>query len=310
MQYMNLKFLHYPRILLLLVVYLNFLTAMFSQLTNKIEIQGHRGCRGHFPENTIAACVEGLRMGASTLEIDVVISKDNQVIVSHEPYFSHLISTHPTGLVITKDNEKSFNIYQMNVSEVQKFDVGQKVHPDFPTQQPSPAFKPTLQQLADGVREAEKHFNLPEVRWNIEIKRNPAFDEVTHPDPETFVRLVVEATKNAGLLEKCNFQSFDPQILRILKESFPQTTLAFLVHTHKLPDEHFTELGFVPHIYSPHYSLISQNVVKTCHQKGVKVIPWTVNEMDAIREMIEYDVDGIISDYPDRVIHVLGESNK
>ena len=97
-----------------------------------IEVQGHRGCRGLMPENTIPAFLKAIDLGVPVLELDVVISEDKKVVVSHEAYFNHIISTGPDGLEITKDNQKSHILYYLPYATIKKYDVGQKNHPSFP----------------------------------------------------------------------------------------------------------------------------------------------------------------------------------
>ncbi|MCA1763739.1 MAG: hypothetical protein LC664_12225 [Flavobacteriales bacterium] len=111
---------------------------------DQIDFQGHRGCRGLYPENTLRGFMHALDLGVTTLEMDVVITKDKKVILSHEPWFSHLISTDSTGRPIDEENERNHAIYQMTFAETQKYDVGQKEHPWFPEQKPIPAQKPLL----------------------------------------------------------------------------------------------------------------------------------------------------------------------
>src|SRR6188474_3759231 len=99
------------------------------------DIQGHRGCRGLMPENTIPAMIKALDLGVTTLEMDVVISKDNKVVVSHEPWFESEITTKPDGSFIKPGEAMQYNIFQMSYDEVLKYDVGMKTHPRFPQQQ-------------------------------------------------------------------------------------------------------------------------------------------------------------------------------
>src|SRR5580765_2886505 len=98
------------------------------------DVEGHRGCRGLMPENTIPAMLKAIDLGVTTLEMDIVITKDSQVIVSHEPFFNHEITTKPDGSFVTEGEEHSLNIYNMSYTETQQFDVGLKTHPRFPEQ--------------------------------------------------------------------------------------------------------------------------------------------------------------------------------
>jgi glycerophosphoryl diester phosphodiesterase len=113
--------------------------------------QGHRGCRGLMPENTIPAMLKATALGVTTLETDVVITRDKQVVLSHEPFFNHEISTKPDGAPVTEQEERSLNIYQMDYSQVRQFDVGLRPHPRFAQQQKLAAFKPLLAEMIDSV---------------------------------------------------------------------------------------------------------------------------------------------------------------
>jgi glycerophosphoryl diester phosphodiesterase len=115
--------------------------------------QGHRGCRGLMPENTIPAMKTALDLGVTTLEMDIVFTKDKQAILSHEPFFNHEITTKPDGSLVTEAEEKSLNIYGMTYEEVKKYDVGMRPHPRFPRQQKLKTYKPLLSDLLDSVQQ-------------------------------------------------------------------------------------------------------------------------------------------------------------
>src|SRR5215213_3034745 len=131
-----------------------------------IDTQGHRGCRGLMPENTIPAMIAALNMGVTTLEMDAVITRDKKVILSHEPFFNHEITTKPDGGFIEEREEKSFNIYQMTYDEVKRYDVGMKQHPRFPRQQKMKAVKPLLSDLVDTVSQYMMASRRPHPYYN------------------------------------------------------------------------------------------------------------------------------------------------
>ena len=116
------------------------------------DIQGHRGCRGLMPENTIPAMITAIDLGVTTLELDVVVTKDKKVIVSHEPWFGRDITTKPDGSYMGEREEKRFNIYWMTYEQTRTFDVGIKPHPRFPQQQKMKVTKPLLTEVIDSVR--------------------------------------------------------------------------------------------------------------------------------------------------------------
>lgn len=117
----------------------------------QFDREGHRGCRGLMPENTLPAMLHALDMQVTTLEMDVVITKDKHVILSHEPFFNHEITTKPNGTYVNQEEERGLNIYAMTFPETQKYDVGLKPHPRFPQQQKLKAKKPLLSEVIDNV---------------------------------------------------------------------------------------------------------------------------------------------------------------
>lgn len=265
-----------------------------------LDKQGHRGCRGLLPENTIAAMKKALDLGVTTLEMDVVITKDNEVVLSHEPFFNHEIATKPDGRHVTEAEEKSLNIYQMNYDEVKRFDVGLRPHPRFPQQEKLSAVKPLLNDVFDTVAIYCRQKGLPMPQFNIETKSLPATDNLFHPTPDVFVKQLMAVIKEKNVEEHTIIQSFDFRTLQYLHQNYPSMKTAMLIEDDdkRSLDEQLTALGFTPTIYSPHYSLVTPTLIEDCHRKRVKVIPWTVNEKDLIKKMVAMKVDGIITDYP------------
>ena len=118
---------------------------------NSFDKEGHRGCRGLMPENTIPAFIKAVDLNVTTLEMDAMITKDKKVIISHDPYFNHDITTKPDGSYLNPAEEKSYTLYNMNYEDVLKYDVGMKPNPHFPQQQKLPAVKPLLSSVIDSV---------------------------------------------------------------------------------------------------------------------------------------------------------------
>ena len=272
---------------------------------NRIDIQGHRGCRGLMPENSIPAFLLALELGVNTLELDVSISKDHHVIVTHEPYFSHEISLDPQGKEISQVEEKSHNIYQLTTEEIQKYDCGSKVHPRFPQQVKIKVYKPTLQEVFERIEPLVNEFGLDDLQYNIEIKRLPQNDGIFHPEVQTFVQLVLDLISAHHLQNRTTIQSFDAQTLREVKKKSPTQKVAWLIDNELGLQKNLELLGFTPLIYSPDFRLVNEELVRQVHNLGMQLIPWTVNAEDDMRQLIEWGVDGIISDYPDRVKSVL-----
>lgn len=267
-----------------------------------IDLQGHRGCRGLMPENTIAAMLEALKWGVTTLELDVVITKDKQVLLSHEPYMNLEIATPPSGDIKNISLSKQFNIYQMDYSEVVKWDVGMKFNPRFPEQQKLQVQKPLLKDVLAVVEQYIKTNNLKPVAYNIETKMSPDTDNLYHPDPKEFVSLLSKVLIDGGIANRTTIQSFDPRSLIELHEKKAPFQLSFLIEDtdKKTATEVISLLGFKPEYISPAFSMVDESFVKDFHQHQIKVVVWTVNQEADIKKMALLGVDGIISDYPNR----------
>lgn len=267
----------------------------------KFDKEGHRGCRGLMPENTIPAFKKAIDLGVTTLEMDAVITKDKQVILSHEPFFNHEITTKADGSFVKENEEKSLNIYEMLYEQTQLFDVGSKPHPRFPKQQKIKVHKPKLSDVIDSAEAYTKAKSLPPVQYNIETKSTAATDDIYHPKPEEFVDLLMAVIKEKNIQERVIIQSFDIRTLQFIHKKYPSIRTAYLyeppsIKTFKV---RLKELGFTPTIYSPDYSTVTNAIVKECKELGIKLIPWTVNDVAKMNELKRMGVDGIISDYPD-----------
>lgn len=272
-----------------------------SSMLPDFDKQGHRGCRGLMPENTIPAMIKALELGVTTLEMDAVITGDKQVILSHEPFFNHVISTQPNGKPVELFEEKNFNIFQMSYPETQQFDVGIRAHPGFPRQKKMHAKKPLLADVIDSVETYCRLRKLPLPFYNIETKSQPNTDNVFHPAPEEFVDLVMAVVNKKRIAERVIIQSFDFRTLQAVNKKYPLIKTAALIEDFdkRALEIQLSELSFVPAIYSPHQSLVNDALIKKCHAQKIKVIPWTVNDKIKIDQLKEMGVDGIITDYPD-----------
>jgi glycerophosphoryl diester phosphodiesterase len=265
-----------------------------------LDKQGHRGCRGLMPENTIPAMLHALELGVTTLEMDVVFTKDLIPILSHEPFFNHEITTLANGDSVLEVNEKQYNVYQMDFAATQAFDVGKKFHPRFPQQQKMAVSKPTLAAVLDSVNKYVKQHKRPFPYFNIETKCMPETDNEFHPEPEVFVDEIIKVVKENGLLSYITLQSFDIRTLQYVHKKYPQVPAVLLIEDYdkRTLDEQLKELGFLPAVYSPHYSLVNTQLVAELRTKGIRLIPWTVNDAETIQRLVKMGVDGIISDYP------------
>jgi glycerophosphoryl diester phosphodiesterase len=265
-----------------------------------LNFQGHRGARGLFPENSLLGFEKALEIPeVSTLELDLCVTADDQLIVSHEPWLNEQICTINDSL----SGGIAYNLYKMTYDSIQQFDCGSKEHPDFPEQQFAFANKPLLKELFAMID--DKGLRWP--NFNIEIKSRRKGDHVYHPGPKKFAALVVEtlnelneAYPDADVLNKVSIQSFDLRALREVRKTALQVKLCLLVENTADPAKQMDNLGFPVDIYSPNFELVTPELIAWCHFRQIEVIPWTVNELDEMQELVDMGVDGLISDYPDR----------
>jgi glycerophosphoryl diester phosphodiesterase/esterase/lipase len=264
----------------------------------EFDLQGHRGARGLSPENTIQAFEKALELGVNTLELDVVISKDNKVVVSHEPWLNEEVTLDAKGNKISKESALVFNMYKNKYKKIKSYDVGSIGNPKFLEQKKEKAYKPLLSEVID-FAEAKNE----EIRYNIEIKSTPD-DEKREFQPAVaeFSDLVIAELIKAKIPKnKITVQSFDPRILEYIHKKYPEFILAFLTYQNDF-ETNMKMLSFVPEIYSPYFALLNKDEVKTIQNKNMKVIPWTVNKKEDMVNLLKMGVDGIITDYPNIAI--------
>jgi glycerophosphoryl diester phosphodiesterase len=285
-----------------------------------LDLQGHRGTRGNFPENTLPAFERALRIGVSTLEMDAAVTSEGVVVISHDPVLNPELVRGPDGQWV----QPGLVIRQMTFTQLQQYDVG-RLKPGsnyakaFPNQQPVDGTRiPKLSEVFDLV----KRLGAGDVQFDIETKidlKNPA----NTLEPEPFVRALLQVIREAGMEDRVMIQSFDWRTLQVLKTLAPKMRTVYLnwqTRNGSSLESPVYNAGFmlrdhgsVPamvkaaggHIWSPNYPSLSVELVKQGQAMSLKVIPWTVNEEADIARMLDWGVDGIISDYPDRVRAVM-----
>jgi glycerophosphoryl diester phosphodiesterase len=260
--------------------------------------EGHRGIRGLLPENTIPSMCRAIDYNVNTVELDVVISGDKQVVVSHDVFFHHDISSDPQGKFITAKESQNHLLYKMDYDSIKKYDVGLKPHKDFPKQQKIAAFKPLLTDLIDATDAYAKSVGKP-IIYNIEIKANPEWDNVKQPAIEETIDLLMQVVSQKKLEARSYLQSFDFRAMQVIHRKYPHMTTAILIggNEKRSLDEQLKALGYVPEMYSPAFGKVTPELVKACHKKGMKIIPWTVNTLEDMKRLKAMGVDGIITDY-------------
>ena len=286
---------------ILLLVLLSCISANAQEAARRIAVHGHRGSRGTVPENTIPAFEAALMAEADVLEMDMSVTKDNVLVISHEPKLT------PERCLDAEGNrlEKPIPIRSLTLAEVKKYDCGSLGNPKFPRQLPVPGTRmPTLDEVFAMVK-ASGYAAAPQVEFNIETKLFPAEPELT-PAPAEFAKLVVETIKKHGMEKRTMVQSFDFRTLREIKKLDPA------IRTSQLTYEELVDIvpalkSIKADIWSPNSEWITLDSVKEAHAAGIQVAPWTINSKKGWDAAIAAGVDAIITDYPGDLVEYLKE---
>ncbi len=279
-------------------------TQAFAQ--SKLDVQAHRGGMGLMPENTIPAMINAVKLGARTLELDCIISADNKVVVSHDAYMSAAFMRKPDGSDISKEEQKSLILFSMPYDSIRKYDAGTKPYERFPQQEKFKTYRPLLAELIDSVEAYVKKNHLKPVYYNIETKSELNGDGRLNPTPDVFTALVMGVINQKKIANRVTIQSFDPRTLQVSHKTFPKQKTAWLIANKDSFADNIKSLGFTPSVYSPAFQLVTADLIKEAHALKVEVLPWTVDEVADMKRMIELGVDGIITNYPDRLINITG----
>ncbi len=258
------------------------------------NIYGHRGARGLYPENTMFGFINSLNHNLSGFEFDVVVSKDHQLIVSHEPWMSFKYCSHPEGKPITYINQKRYNIYKMTVEEIKRFDCGSKLNLHYPYQKLTPCYKPTLQELFDYLRTID----FKKLTLLIELKSRKTWFNTFQPPLKTYAQLVIDFFTHNQIDHQVVVKSFDHKLLNLIYKDLPQIEIGFLVDNKRSVKNNLKKLKFKPSYYNLKHQLITKNIVDELNMRHIKTIPWTVNTIKDGLRLESLGIDSIITDYP------------
>ncbi len=287
-----------------------------------LDLQGHRGARGLSPENTLPAFARALAIGVTTLELDAAVTRDGVVVVSHDATLNPDITRSPGGEWITRGD---LAIHALTWQQLQSYDVG-RIRPQtayaqrFSAQQPVDGAR--IPRLA-GVFDLARRAGNGSVRFNIETKILPEQPRLT-VSPEAFARALIELIRLENLESRVTIQSFDWRTLQVVQREAPRIATVYLtaqqpwldnIRAHDVSSPWTAGFhvgnhgGSVPRmvkaaggaVWSPHFGDLTRERLREARQLGLKVVVWTVNDEADIARMIDWGVDGIISDYPDRL---------
>lgn len=293
----------------------------------EFDLQGHRGARGLMPENSLPAFARALTIGVTTLELDVGVSADGTVVVSHDPVLNGALTRRPSGVWL---HGHGAALVSLTDEQIGTYDVG-RINPikryarRFPTQTPVDGTRmPNLAAVFDLVGRAGNET----VRFNIETKLNPAKPDQTLA-PEPFAKAVLAAIRDGGMESRVTIQSFDWRVLQVIQRLAPEIPTVYLSAQQRWLDNiQRGESGISPWtagrdvddyggsvpklvkasggaVWSPHHEEINADQLRTAHGLGLLVVVWTVNKADRMEALIDLGVDGIITDYPDRLRAVM-----
>lgn len=283
-----------------LLVLILFVGCNQTDQTQELELVGHRGATGLLPENTIPGFKKALEHNVDAIELDVVITGDDQVVVSHDPWFRHDICLTPEGDSIS-NSQKEHLLYKMDYDQIAEYDCGSVQRKGYPDQENQPLAKPLLTDVIQEVENHIKQNELEQIGYRIEIKSKSAWYEENEiqPAPEKASKMVHEVLVEEEIIDRVNIFGFNPRVLDKFEEIDSSIPRVFLIPRSKTNvDENLSELNSLPDVYAPNYTLVDSNLVEQVHGKGMRLIPWTVNEYEDMVQLINVGVDGIISDYP------------
>ena len=272
------------------------------------EIQAHRGARSFFPENTLQAFCLAAALGVRVLELDLVVSKDHELVVSHDPWFSAPLCSDPQGHPLSMEDRWRYIMYDMMYADIASFDCGLP-HPSFPSQVRIPASKPLLANVFREVDTFMASGGMKEpMIYNLEIKSWPDKDAVFHPCPDKYAELVLQLVQAEGLLSRVRIQSFDSRVIGEAWKLNPQLCYGLLIDEGQHIPKSLQALGFVPQYVNPHFSLVDRELTDDLHKQRIRIVPWTVNLSEEMLAMKSLGADGIITDYPERAIALFSEA--
>jgi glycerophosphoryl diester phosphodiesterase len=264
---------------------------MMASPAYSLDMQGHRGARGHLPENTLPGFERALQLGATTLELDVGVTRDGVVVVHHDRSLNPDVARGADGAWIAAPGPL---IKDLAFEELQRYDVGRlrpgsEYEKRFPHQSPRDGTR--IPRLAEVLA-------LP-ARFNIETKLSPDAPHETLP-PEPFARALIAEVRKAGAAGRTTIQSFDWRTLEVVEREAPEIGTVYLTGRRNAEPQAVHAAG--GRIWSPDFATLTPQKLAAARTLGLKVVPWTVNEPADIARVLDMKVDGIISDYPDRVL--------
>lgn len=269
-----------------------------------VDMTAHRGSAGLMPENTFESMKNALDLGVNTLEMDVWLCGDGRPVVTHDSFFSYRYATRPDSSFIGETDPREY-IYTMPYEKVRSYDTGKKSDPIFPQKQLLPAHKPLLEELIDFTERYARENGLDLPRYNIEIKFNHSEGEgVLWSRIEDNIDTTLPLLLSKGLGDRLIIQCFDPYGLEYMHKHYPDVALAYLVSKKKGKafEKAMSYLSFIPQWFSPDHACVDEGLVKKCHDLGMKIVPWTIDDPKRFLELRQMGCDALMSNYMDMML--------
>jgi glycerophosphoryl diester phosphodiesterase len=283
------------RLLVFLIIFIILrLYVYFTSKLNKFEVHGHRGAMGKYPENSISAFDYAMNINVDALELDLQMTKDKNIVIYHDKNIDTKLCKNGPPLPI-KD---------ITLDEIKKYTCGETQDIHFKEQNTSKEQILTFAELLEFINNSD-YPNKNTIKFNIEIKTETKLD--TDSEVIEFANRLIDILNKYNIKDRTIIQSFDARALIAVKNIVPTIKLSLLIED---PNINMIELAkkINVDIISPHYSLLNKELVKQMHNNGFKVLPWTINSTKVLQEMIDMNVDGIITDYPEEMINYINKS--
>ena len=272
----------------------------------RVDVQAHRGGMGLYPEESLEAMINAVNLGVNTLEMDMCISQDGQVVLSHDRYFHHRYATRPDGTPVMDGDPKVY-LYQLPYSEIQKWDVGSKYNPGWPDKKCIPVCKPLAKEVISAVEAYTKENGLTPMKYNIEVKSSPEEGEgVLWPEYHEYTDICMAMLDSLNLGDRLIIQSFDERALQYIHDKYPGHILSFLWEGWETDfDDQMSQIDFIPEWVSPESENVDSTFMARAHEKGMKVVTWTVDDPEEMNRLMDLKVEAIISNYPNILLETV-----
>jgi glycerophosphoryl diester phosphodiesterase len=264
---------------------------VLETLTKQFTIIGQQGCRGAMPGNTVHACMHALKSGVNTIELDVMMTADGELVVMDHNVLSPLHYYHP----FVKEDKK---VNDITYDELQEYDCGRKFHREYPFRKNISSTIPSLKDVFARIEKYTLWNNSRPARYYLDIKTSPTTDNIYHPKPEEIIVKLTDLIRTLNIGRRCTVISSDVRPLQHMQRLNQHVAIGLKVENEESVEDNIEALGFLPAIYIPEFHSVSREMIYTVQGKGIKIIPVGANDLLDMNEMFCMGVDGLLTDYP------------